>query len=193
VIREARPADADALARLHATCLPASLLTELGHGSLVRYYQFAIRSSHEHVWVAQESGDDIVGGCVLSDDPASVMRRFVRQVPVQFAKDLGTALIRRGSLRRRMLAGLRGGSEEGHRPEVTQIFTDAQRRGHGFGAQLLRACEETLRAARTGSYFVHTQRDDNEAGIRFYRREGFVQIGESRSFGEVFVVMQKTL
>lgn len=192
MIREPRAADADALARLHTTSLPTSLLTELGHGALVRYYQFAIRSSHEHVWVAVED-DEVVGGCVLSDDPASVMRRFVRQVPVQFATDLGKAILRRGGLRRRLLAGLRGGSDGGHKPEVTQIFTDAQRRGQGVGAQLLRVCEQTLRARRAASYFVHTQRDDNEAGIRFYRREGFVQIGESRSFGEAFVVLQKEL
>jgi ribosomal protein S18 acetylase RimI-like enzyme len=198
VIRDARLADADALARLHAQSLPTSLLTELGHDALVRYYRFAIGSSPEHVWVATDAepraGEGaVIGGCVLSDDPSGVMKRFVRFGPLYFAGDLGRAMIASGSLRRRLVQGLRGGSDGGHKPEVTQIFTDAKRRGEGLGAQLLRTCEATLSQRGTRKYFVHTQRDDNEAGIRFYRREGFEVIGESRSFGEAFLVMQKEL
>ena len=192
MIREATAADVDALARLHAQSLPTSLLTELGHEGLVRYYQFAIRSSHEHVWVIGDG--EVIAACVLSDAPGTVIRRFVRHAPVRFARDFGKAVVGRRSLRRRLVEGLRaGGSDAGHSPEVTQIFTDASRRGEGLGAQLLRVCEETLRARGTRSYFVHTERDDNEAGIRFYRREGFVVIGESISFGQTFLVMQKDL
>ena len=76
---------------------------------------------------------------------------------------------------------------------MTQIFTDARRRGQGIGAALLRRCEEDLRTRGGTKYFVHTERDDNEAGIRFYQREGFRQIAESRSFGTAFLVMQKDL
>lgn len=191
MIREARAADIDALARLHAESLPSSLLTELGPAGLARFYRFAIRSPVEHLWVADVDG--VVAGCVLSDEPATMTRRFVRRAPLHFAGDLGKAIIASPSLRRRLLHALRGGGEGPHSPEVTQIFTDASKRGHGLGAELLRSCEQALKARGTRSYFVHTLRDDNQAGIRFYERQGFVVIGESMSFGECFLVMQKEL
>lgn len=165
MIRDATTSDVDALTRLHRESLPSSMLSRMGRRIVARYYRWAIRSPLEHVWVADDDG--VVGGCLLSDDPATVSQRFF--------------------LRRRWLP------REGHKPEVTQIFTDGKLRGKGIGAALLRACEATLRTRGINSYFVHTQRDDNEAGIRFYRREGFVQVGESRSFGEAFLVMQKRL
>lgn len=165
MIRNAVDRDVDVLVRLHRESLPASMLTRMGRRILARYYRWAIASPLEHVWVADEGG--VVGGCVLSDDPGTVSQRFF----------LWRRWIGRG----------------GHRPEVTQIFTDGKLRGKGIGAALLRTCEETLRTRGVDRYFVHTQRDDNAAGIRFYRREGFEVIGESRSFGEAFLVMQKEL
>jgi GNAT superfamily N-acetyltransferase len=170
VIRDARADDVEILVRLHAECLRASLLTKLGPRALARFYRLAIASPNEHVWVAtaDDTGGRVVGGCVLSDEPATMSQRLL----------LGRRLVARASA---------------HSPEVTQIFTDGKLRGKGIGAQLLRTCEETLRTRGVRKYFVHTQRDDNEAGVRFYRREGFVQIGESRSFGQPFLVMQKDL
>jgi ribosomal protein S18 acetylase RimI-like enzyme len=168
VIRDARTEDVEALVRLHRECLPASLLTKLGARALTRFYRLAIASRDEHVWVATDDTGAVAGGCLLSDEPATMSQRLL----------LGRRLVVRASA---------------HSPEVTQIFTDGKLRGKGLGAQLLRTCEETLRTRGVRKYFVHTQRDDNEAGIRFYRREGFVQIGESRSFGQPFLVMQKDL
>ncbi|MDQ3336735.1 MAG: GNAT family N-acetyltransferase [Myxococcota bacterium] len=136
---------------------------------------------------------EVIGGCVLSEEPGSVLGRFARYAPLALASELGTAILRDHSFRRRMVKRLREHGDEPHAPEVTQIFTDASRRGEGIGASLLRTCEASLRDAGVRNYFVHTERDDNEAGIRFYRREGFVTIGESQSFGQSFLVMQKDL
>ena len=189
MIRSAEPADASALASLHAQCLPSSLLTLLGRDALTAYYGFACR--HEQVWVAEQDLR-VVGGCVLSERPASQLRRFVTAHPLVFARSFARRLAISATLRQRLLAG-GGGSDEGHAPEVTQIFTDGKLRGQGIGAALLRTCEGTLRGRGHRKYYVHTQRDDNDAGIRFYRREGFVPVGETRSFGEPFLVMQKEL
>jgi GNAT superfamily N-acetyltransferase len=191
MIRSASHADAGALAALHAVALPSSLLSKLGAAALARYYAFAIDSPREHVWVADDNG--VVGGCVLSDEPQSVLVRFTRHAPLQLARELAAQTLRDRDLRARLWRRLGDPRETPHAPEVTQIFTDANRRGQGIGAQLLRTCEATLRTRGTVSYFVHTQRDDNDAGIRFYTREGFVPIGESRSFGEAFLVLQKDL
>jgi GNAT superfamily N-acetyltransferase len=192
-IRVAVRADAEPLALLHRESLPSSLLTSLGLGALVRYYRFVATSSCECVWSAVVGGD-VVGGCVLSEAPDTVMRRFGGRAPFQLGRELARQVIVNNAFRARLLAGLRGGGgDEKHAPEVTQIFTDGKLRGQGIGAQLLRVCEESLRTRGVQKYFVHTERDDNQAGIRFYLREGFVQIGQSVSFGEHFLVMQKDL
>ncbi len=192
IIRSTIRADLEDLATLHAASLPTSLFTALGRDALVRYYAYVEASPCETAWTASEGGE-VVGACVVSYEPDSVLRRFVTHAPIAFTRELAKVVIRDADLRGRIVQKLREPSEEPHAPEVTQIFTDQVRRGHGIGAALLRACEAKLRTARISRYFVHTERDDNTAGIRFYRREGFNPIGESRSFGRAFLVMQKDL
>ena len=193
-VRRAVDRDAAALARLHAESLPSSMLSMLGIGALERFYRFAL--ANETVWAAAD-GETVVGGCVLSEAPHSVLSRFARHAPFALSRDLATAVVSNGHLRRRLAGRFRdakrAASDGAHAPEVTQIFTDGRRRGEGIGAKLLRTCEETLRNRGVRKYFVHTERDDNEAGIRFYRREGFAPVTESHSFGQAFLVMQKDL
>jgi len=194
MIRKAFPADCDALARLHAASLPTSLLTALGRSALVRYYEFALRSPLESVFVADDGG--VLGGCVLSDEPHTLLDRFARYAPFKLARELAVQVVKNPTIRRRIghrLAHPPSPAAGPHAPEVTQIFTEEAARGRGIGGQLLRACEEGMRARGVRAYFVHTHRDDNSAGISFYRREGFVTISEGRSFGDVFLVMQKEL
>ncbi len=192
-VRRAARADTDALAILHEASLPDSLMTRLGPAALARFYAFLGESAHERVWVAEADGA-VAGGCVVSDAPHTIQSRFARHRPLAFALDVARGVARDRGLRAR-LASRRDStsSDPAHVPEVTQIFTDAGWRGKGLGARLLASCEADLRGRGHTKYFVHTQRDDNDAGIRFYRREGFVAVGESRSFGEAFLVMQKDL
>src|SRR5688572_21487219 len=155
-IRRTTRADAETLAFLHAEALPSSMLTALGHAALVRYYAWV--TTAEHAWTAHADGN-VVGGCVLSDAPHTVMRRFARAAPLQLGRELAKQVVVNNGFRARLLAGLRGSGGDGpHAPEVTQIFTDGKLRGRGIGAQLLRACEEDLRTRGARKYFVHTER-----------------------------------
>jgi GNAT superfamily N-acetyltransferase len=189
-----------ALAALHMASLPSSMISRLGIAAVERFYEFARTSPKEIVWSALD-GQDVIGGCVMSDEPYTMLARFTRTARFRFARELAAATLGDAELRRRIASRFRDGifgeaqasSDGPHAPEVTQIFTDARRRGHGVGAALLRTCEETLRGRRVMKYFVHTHSNDNEAGIRFYKREGFVTIGHARSFGESFVIMKKAL
>jgi GNAT superfamily N-acetyltransferase len=194
VIRTAVKADAPALARLHATSLPSSLLTLLGHAALVRYYELVIASAVERVEVADDRG--VLGGCVLSDEPHTLLGRFAKHSPLRLARDLAAGVLRDPALRSRLahrFTHAPGQAAGPFAPEVTQIFTDAAARGRGIGAALLRSTETALRARSVPAYYVHTHRDNNEAGIRFYRREGFETVSEGQSFGEVFLVMRRSL
>jgi ribosomal protein S18 acetylase RimI-like enzyme len=192
IIRSTIRADLGDLAELHAQSLPSSLFTALGRDALIRYYAYVESSPYETAWTAAVNGL-VAGACVVSYEPQSVLSRFVRHAPIVFARELGALVVRDSVLRTALAQRLREPAGESHAPEVTQIFTDARHRGHGIGAALLRSCEANLRTRGVARYFVHTERDDNDAGIRFYRREGFEPIGESRSFGRAFLVMKKDL
>lgn len=190
------------LAALHRACLPDSILSALGGAGVRRYYAFALASPHEHVLVVREGapgGEQAVAGCVLSTAAGTMLVRFARHAPAALAHELAGALARSGRLRRRIGArlveavGSRSTPSAPALPEVTQIFTDPALRGRGLGAVLLRGAEAALRQAGHRAYCIHTLRDDNDAGIRFYRREGFSAIGTTRSFGDPYLVMTKEL
>jgi GNAT superfamily N-acetyltransferase len=203
-ITPAAVGDAPRLAQLHAACLPASILTELGREGLVRYYEMVTSSSHEHVLIGSTGSTGIAAACVLSLSPQTVLRRFAMRSPTTLARDLATRAMQSGDLRQRLVSRLReavaaeppflqsSGSDR-IVPEVTQVFTDAAHRGHGLGRALLRACEALLRDLGHIHYCIHTLRDDNDGGIRFYRREGFILTGTSRSFGDHYLIMTKGL
>ena len=204
--------DVPQLAALHRACLPGSILSALGDAGVARYYAFALGSPFEHVFVVRDPGDAdrVAAGCVLTTAAPTLLRRFALHAPGALARELAGGLAGSDPLRRRMLARLgeavRGLADRADRatwterppaapalPEVTQIFTDPAARGRGLGARLLGAAEAALRAAGHRAYCIHTLRDDNDAGIRFYRREGFSQVGTTRSFGDHYLIMTKEL
>jgi ribosomal protein S18 acetylase RimI-like enzyme len=213
-------ADVARVAALHRACLPDSILSALGDAGVARYYAYALGSPHEHAFVVRDAGS-AVAACVLSTAPHTMLRRFALHAPGALARELAGGLIASPPLRRRLGARLAeaarailGLAEPVRRspqgedrarsrvipaavepalPEVTQIFTDPAHRGRGLGAILLGAAESVLRATGHRAYCIHTLRDDNDAGIRFYRREGFSQAGTARSFGDHYLVMTKEL
>ena len=194
--------DALRLAALHRACLPGSILSALGDAGAARYYAFVLASPHEHVFVVRDPGDGdrAVAGCVLTTAAPTLLRRFALRAPGALARELAGQLVGSGRLRGRLVARLGEARARSQvppaslsLPEVTQIFTDPAARGRGLGARLLGAAEARLRAAGHRAYCIHTLRDDNDAGIRFYRREGFSQAGTTRSFGDHYLVMTKEL
>lgn len=193
MIDAVRPGDHAHIARLHDACLRRSLLSALGERVVTRYYKFASASQLEVVRVARVDGR-IAGACLLSLAPGSLLRRFALHAPWLMATRLGLRIVTDRDLRQRLRARIgERDSNPVQLPEVVQIFTDPAQRGRGIGAALLAACEESLRAAGERAYCIHTHRDDNAAGIRFYEREGFSLVGETASFGDRFVVMTKSI
>jgi len=207
-VARAETGDIRELAVLHRACLPGSILSELGDDGVARYYAFALASAHEHVFVVRGGAPapaggppKLIAGCVLSTSVATLLRRFALGAPGALARELAGELFASGRLRRRMLSRLgeaaRGIADRTPAapalPEVTQIFTDPAARGQGLGASLLRAAEAAVQAAGYRAYCIHTMRDDNDAGIRFYRREGFFVTETTRSFGDHYLAMTKEL
>ena len=183
----------DRLAVLHRACLPRSILSSLGHPAVARYYAY-LATSHDETIVVGWIDGIVQAGLVVSRAPETLLRRFALHAPHVLGGELVRRLATSRDLRRRCWSRLheRPGTGAGM-PEVVQIFTAPAHRGRGIGRQLLRSCEETLRRAAEPAYCIHTHAEDNDAGIRFYCREGFAAIGEARSFGDRFVMMKKGL
>ena len=189
-IERATRAEVPSIVELHKICLPASILTALGDEALYRYYDTVVGSLREHVFVALDEEHAVVAVCVLSMAPGSLLRRFAVGARAWEAST-GVA---RGALRLVTRASSRDASDtSAGLPEVTQIFTDPTLRGQGVGTSLLRTVEDTLQGMGRQGYCIHTLRDDNDAGIRFYRREGFTVTGTTTSFGDHYLVMTKGL
>jgi GNAT superfamily N-acetyltransferase len=186
----AQPKDAERLAELHALCLPDSILSALGPRVVARYYDFVITSDLETVAVTRINGD-IQAASVLSRAPASLLTRFARAHPAILATGLARGLTRSHELRRRCALRLRERGEAANLPEVVQIFTHASFRGLGLGRCLLRFTEQVLLAMGQSEYSIHTLKEKNDAGLRFYHREGFIPMGERTSFGDTYVFMKK--
>jgi GNAT superfamily N-acetyltransferase len=185
--------DLERLAVLHGACLPRSILSSFGHAAVARYYAYAQASHDETIVVARIDGI-VQAGLVVSRAPVTLLRRFAMHAPRALGGELARRLVASRELRRRCWARLRERpGTAAAMPEVVQIFTAPAHRGLGIGGRLLRSCEDTLRRAAESEYCIHTHADDNDAGIRFYQREGFATIGEARSFGDRFVVMKKGL
>jgi GNAT superfamily N-acetyltransferase len=181
------------VAELHRACLPASIVSILGAAAVARYYAFVARASAEHVLVARH-GDAIAGACVVSCAPSTLLRRFATEAPCVLSRELVTQLVACRAMRRRFLRRLTETNPATPLlPEVVQIFTDPRLRGRGFGSALLRGSEDHLRARGYLSYCIHTLRDDNHAGIRFYLSKGFTIAGTTRFFGDHYLIMTKVL
>ncbi len=183
--------DRDGLVALHQESLPDSLLSCLGRAALERYYDFVIDSKEEAVFVCRAE-ERVIGGCVLTYQSQSLLSRFVQKAPLRFALELAQGVRKNRALARRLWLRLQERNPSGpDLPEVVQIFTAASQRGRGIGRDLLSFAEKTLADRAIGEYCIHTLRDDNEAGRRFYRRHGFQEVSEGRSFGDFYVLMTK--
>ena len=185
---------ASALAALHRSSLPVSVLGRMGRSTLERYYRWVGRSPLEQLFLARDDRS-LVGAAVVSLRPASLLRRFVGDAPVRFAAEAAAAFVRDAAFRRDVRAflfesGDNAGSEQ---PEVLQVFVAAPARGRQTGTALLQRVEDWLRARHLGRYCVRTLAEDNASTLGFYARRGFQTAGERRFCGERYLVLEKSV
>ena len=183
--------DAQQLAALHRTTLPLSVLGRMGEPTLQQYYRWAAKSTSEHVFLARER-DLVTGVAVLSEEPATVIRRFVRATPWTFSRDALLTLVRSAEFRRDVRAFWRERSNETHeKPEVLQIFVDRERQSQKTGTRLLERVETWLRTHGVPRYYARTLAEQNEPTLTFYARRGFHEVGSRVFCGTRFVVLEK--
>lgn len=189
--------DADRLAASHAACLPGSVLSALGPAVLRRYYAFADRSPSEMLLVARCSGE-IVGACIVSDSPDSLMSRFSRRYLFAVVARTGLGIVFnarvRAFVRSRFASRSAAGEDLRHgRPELLQIFSAAETRSRGVGRSLIDEVDRRLTERGIGSYLVKTETDGGNRAIGFYLRNGYREVLTASVEGKRYTYFEKLL
>jgi|GEM_PF-6869796 len=161
---------------MHRLLLPGSLVTRLGQGLTETYYRFVSASDRELLFVHQ-SADRVLGACVLSLEPATLMQRFVAAHPVCLGWQTLLRLPLDGQVRdfvwKKLTAAGRDKAPVPQMPEIVQIFVNPESQGQGIGRAVVHGVETELGRRGWGEYYLKTDADTANAAHAFYLRLGF--------------------
>ena len=182
-----------AVARMHWTELPGSLISKLGRRYTAAFYGFVATSALEFVFARTDDEGTVLGGGFVSLSPAGLTSRIVRNTPL-----LRALVARPGVCARLMWGNIRSHGRTPdmnpeNDPELVALFVRPDRRSHGIGALLLLDIEQVLRSQNRKRYVLRTvDRTENRA-IKFYESAGFVTLTRESLHGENFRFMAKEL
>lgn len=179
-IREARRADAPALARLHAARISEGFLPRLGVPFLTRLYRRMLRAPGCAVVVLAEDGGetdgtgesgDVLGFAAATEDVGRLYREFLLRDGVLAGLRAAPRIVR--SLRR-VVETLRYPASTGPLPdaEILAVAVHERAEGRGHGRRLVARVTEAL-AGRGVTAVKVVAGADNAAALRMYERAGF--------------------
>ena len=172
-IRTARPADAEAMARIHREALPTAFLPSLGLPFLHRLYR-ALARDPDGVALVAENGNGIVGFATGTSSVKSFYKRFFVRHGVPAAVSIVPRLVRRPRLLAHALETARypDGADGLPESELLSIAVHPDWSARGTGRML---AEGILRGlARRGAEQVKVVvAEANEGANRFYERLDF--------------------
>lgn len=182
-----------AVAQMHRSELPGSLISRLGHAYTAAFYDFAATSVLEFV-VAQTGGEGaVLGGGFVSFSPADLTRRMIMNTPLLRALIVRPEMAARLAWREIQSSGRSLDTNPQNDPELIALFVRRDCRSRGIGALLLRNIEQVLRNQNRTRYLIRTlDRTDNRA-VKFYESAGFVTIDSVLLHGERFRMMAKQI
>lgn len=170
-VRFARPADAEAIAALHATRISEGFLPTLGPRFLTRLYRRITRSSRAFAVVATDDAGAVVGFAAAATDLGALYREFVLRDGVVAGALAAPRLVRSW---RKVVETLRYPAASGDLPdaEVLAVAVAPAAAGAGLGARLVAAATDELVRRGIPTVKVVTGAD-NVAALRLYERCGF--------------------
>jgi ribosomal protein S18 acetylase RimI-like enzyme len=171
------------LARLHASCLPDSLITALGAAFTRSFYRYVATSPHELLEVERNSAGRVIAAAVVTLRPATLNRRLLMR----------TTLLLAFLPRAFRLLRAAGSSDGAHAPEMILLFTAAEARRQGCARSLVGRVERQLRERGVREYVARTEADPANAALAFYRRQGFTPQRLETRLGVSFQVFSRTL
>jgi len=192
-IRPASPADAAALAALHAETLPGDVsdFTPLGARVVRRFYANAIARGVARVWVAPGSDGTLEGFVMSTRDIAALFPRALLAGPgdilrfVLIANPFGLA--------RAALAKLTSGTAAvAAVPELVYLAVASRARGRGLGAALIAAVDRGFRADGIDVYELNVHAT-NAAAVKLYLASGFEIARRYAKSGHEMYAMRRRL
>ena len=192
-IRPASPADAAALAALHAETLPGDVsdFTPLGARVVRRFYANAIARGVARVWVAPGSDGTLEGFVMSTRDIAALFPRALLAGPgdilrfVLIANPFGLA--------RAALAKLTSGTAAvAAVPELVYLAVASRARGRGLGAALIAAVDRGFRADGIDVYELNVHAT-NAAAVKLYLGSGFEIARRYTKSGHEMYAMRRRL
>jgi GNAT superfamily N-acetyltransferase len=181
-----------AIARLHAQCLPDSLVGALGDRYVRSFYRFVDRSADEMLVVDRDDAGVPVAVAVFSLDPSTLTRRLVLGTPL-----LVSALRRLSYFIGQAFGSNRGGDTGRElpslKPQLILIYTAPSERGKGRATSLIAELERRLRERGVAEYEVRTESEPSNPALAFYRARGFTPDGVSVRMGTSFQVFSRRL
>lgn len=185
-------ASVSGVARLHADCLPDSLVGALGQAYVRAFYRYIDRSRLEMLVVDRDAAGHPVAAAVLSLEPSTLARRLLWHTPL--ALHALRRLPRLTTLWWHARAGDATGAElPAVLPQLILIYTATRARGQGRASALIAEIERQLSARGVSEYEVRTESDPSNAALAFYRKRGFRPEALSVRLGTSFQVFRRPL
>lgn len=179
-LRAALPADAGAIAGLHADRIRDGFLVTLGPGFLRRLYRRVVRSPRSFAIVATEDGR-VTGFVAVAERTSALYREFLLRDGVVAGLSAIPGVVRAPravleTLRYGLRAGPRRDPGGPARAEILATAVAAGSSGRGIGARLVQAAVEELERRGITAARVVTA-TGNDAARRAYERGGFRRDG----------------
>ena len=175
-IREMCSTDVSAVVQVHLDSFPGFFLSFLGLAFLRELYAATLADSSGIGFVA-EDGKGIGGFVTGTAQPSGFYRRLLWRRWWRFALAAAPLVLKRPSIIPRLLRAFSMPEQvtrrEG-RGTLMSIAVLPEAQGHGIGHTLVRAFLEEAAQRGLQKVDLTTDRDNNEATIRFYQSLGFV-------------------
>lgn len=177
LVRFATPADADAVAALHAERISEGFLVTLGPSFLRRLYRRIVRSSHAFVLVADEPtgpgrSRQVRGFVAVADNTGALYREFLIHDGLAAAVGATRGVVRAPrAVWETLRYGLRDGTDT-RGAEVLATAVAAECGQRGVGTRLVCCAVEEIRRRGATSARVVTA-VGNVSAVRTYERGGF--------------------
>ena len=176
VVEPGAPADARAVARLHAEGISEGFLASLGPRFLTHLYRSMAASPNATLFVSRDGDGEVIGFISGAASPGAFYREFFRRRGIRAALLLAGRAVRPSVFRRILETVRHVGKEGGGGPELLSVAVGPPARRTGLGSMLVRRLEEDLRG-RGAERLAVVVGAGNQGARAFYERLGFHPLG----------------
>ncbi len=204
MVRQASHQDLQAVAKVHKSCFPDSFSTALGPKLLVKFYEGYLAGAPELFLVAENDSGEIGGFCMgYYCESNYYTKNFFKNNTMAIGLRVLWLLLSGNKAAWKKVKGVTCRDQQmqvtntefeeiNHNAtgDLLSICVDAQYRGSGMAQELIDQYQQVLlEQGRTMCLLSVSVR--NPRGIRFYERNGFIQIREVPGVSQTYIKVLK--